>query len=113
MEIAVPVKFLNRRSAAKYVHDVHGLRCSEKWLAKLAVTGGGPVYFKDGRAVLYRHDELDAWVGRRVTGPWKSSSHRDLKQAQEKLPSSDLRSGQSIPLKPWSRICIHPMKTDT
>lgn len=66
--------YLSRRFAAKYVRDNYGIRCSEKWLAKLAVTGGGPKYWKDGRSVLYRRDALDAWVSTRVRGPFSSSS---------------------------------------
>ena len=66
--------FVTRRSAAKYVRDTHGVRCSEKWLAKLAVTGGGPPYWKNGRAVLYQRETLDAWVKRRINGPWASSN---------------------------------------
>jgi hypothetical protein len=62
--------YISRRFAAKYVREAWGMRCSEKWLAKLVVTGGGPRYWKNGRAVLYRRDALDAWVSRRVSGPW-------------------------------------------
>ena len=73
--------FLPRRLAAKYVRDNYGVRCSEKWLAKLVVTGGGPRYWKDSRAVLYRRDVLDAWVAGRVSGPWTSSSDSDANGA--------------------------------
>jgi hypothetical protein len=69
--------YLNRRQAAKYVRETYGIKCSEKWLAKLAVTGGGPLYWKDGRAVYYRVNSLDAWVHNRLRGPWSSSSRRE------------------------------------
>ncbi len=47
--------------AAEYV----GL--SESMMAKLRCLGGGAEYFKLGRAVRYRQDDLDAWLaGRRV-----------------------------------------------
>lgn len=92
----VPV-FFTRRAAAKYVREFYGLRCSEKWLAKLVVTGGGPRYFKDGRAVIYRFDMLDAWAARRVKGPFGSSSDPDARirstrlwETKDGLPFVDL-----------------------
>lgn len=66
--------YLTRPRAAAYVRDNFGVRCSEKWLAKLAVTGGGPRFWKDGRSVLYRTYDLDAWVAQRIRGPFPSSS---------------------------------------
>jgi len=89
--------FKTRRNAAKYVRENFGIRCSEKWLAKLAVTGGGPRYWKNGRAVLYRCDALDAWVAQRVNGPWTSSSDPEAKEALKSPPLSYLRSGEGLP----------------
>lgn len=86
--------YLTRRFAAKYVRETYGVRCSEKWLAKLVVTVGGPTYWKNGRAVLYRRDALEAWVSRRVTGPLTSSSDPE---ARIRTPSSFLRSGEGLP----------------
>jgi excisionase family DNA binding protein len=42
--------------AAKYAG------CSHRTLEKLRQTGGGPVYLKIGRSVLYRQSDLDAWL---------------------------------------------------
>ncbi len=56
------MRFFNRRCAAKYVREKYGIRCSEKWLAKLAVTGGGPRYAKDDHSAWYTSYTLDAWV---------------------------------------------------
>jgi hypothetical protein len=66
--------YLSRRLAAKYVRETYGTNCSEKWLAKLAVTGGGPSFKKHGRAVYYTVNSLDAWHASRTTGPWVSTS---------------------------------------
>jgi hypothetical protein len=66
--------YINRRQAAKYVRETYGTNCSEKWLAKLVVTGGGPWFWKNGRAVLYTVNSLDAWHASRTKGPWASSS---------------------------------------
>ena len=67
-------KYLRRTTAAKYVRDTWGLPCSPKWLAKLAVTGGGPVFYKSGRYPLYRIDDLNSWANSRIAGRWQSTS---------------------------------------
>jgi hypothetical protein len=89
--------YISRRFAAKYVREAWGMRCSEKWLAKLVVTGGGPRYWKNGRAVLYRRDALDAWVSRRDSRPWASSSDPDTGDTRSRPPLSYLRSGEGLP----------------
>jgi hypothetical protein len=89
--------FMPRRLAAKYVRDTWGVRCSEKWLAKLVVYGGGPRYVKNGRAVLYRRDWLETWVLGRLSDPRTSSSDSDAMGASKRLPFSYLRSGEGLP----------------
>ena len=42
-------KYLRRADAAHYVRSTWGIPCSTRWLAKLAVTGGGPIFRKAGR----------------------------------------------------------------
>lgn len=93
----MPSIYTSRRFAAKYVREEWGIRCSEKWLAKLVVTGGGPRYWKNGRAVLYRRDALDAWVASRLSGPLTSSSDPDAEDARTGPPPSYLRSGGGLP----------------
>lgn len=44
---------------AKYIH------LSVSMTAKLRCKGGGPTYFKLGRAVRYRRSDLDAWLNSR------------------------------------------------
>ena len=61
-------KFLRRKSAADYLRDKYGWG-SWQTLAKLAVMGGGPVYRKFGRAVVYAPDDLDEWVLSRLGAP--------------------------------------------
>ncbi|MBB6307143.1 helix-turn-helix transcriptional regulator [Xanthobacter tagetidis] len=51
--------YLTRAQAAEY------LGLSVSYLAKLAVTGGGPIMLRfGGRAVRYRRADLDAWAAR-------------------------------------------------
>ena len=83
--------YLSRRLAARYVRENYGIRCSEKWLAKLAVTGGGPRFYRNLRSVLYRRDSLDAWVVGRISGPMTSSS------SPARTANSVIVSGEGLP----------------
>ena len=38
------------------------LRLSERTLEKWRVVGGGPVFCKLGKRVLYRRDDLEKWI---------------------------------------------------
>jgi hypothetical protein len=58
--------YLHRLDAARHVRETWGLPCSPKWLAKLAVIGGGPIYRKAGRTPLYTPDDLDVWANDRI-----------------------------------------------
>jgi predicted DNA-binding transcriptional regulator AlpA len=49
-------------------------------LAKLRLTGNGPVYCKLGRRVVYRREDLEAWLGSRVV--------RNTSDADARLPKS-------------------------
>jgi excisionase family DNA binding protein len=53
-------RWLRTEEAAAYV----GL--SKSTLEKLRVTGGGPVYAALGRVVVYRLEDLDAWVSAHI-----------------------------------------------
>jgi predicted DNA-binding transcriptional regulator AlpA len=49
-------------------------------LAKLRLSGNGPVYCKLGRRVVYRREALEVWLESRVA--------RDTSDAQARLPKS-------------------------
>ena len=66
--------YLRRSAAAEYVRKTWGLPCSTRWLAKLAVVGGGPIYRKAGRFPLYSHEDLDHWAENRIGNPRRSTS---------------------------------------
>lgn len=51
---------LRRVEASHYLLNTWGISRTPKTLAKLAVTGGGPAYQKDGRFPLYTVESLDA-----------------------------------------------------
>lgn len=66
--------YLRRAAAAHYVRETWGLPCSSKWLAKLAVTGGGPIFRKAGRFPVYTVTDLDIWAEGRLGSPRRSTS---------------------------------------
>ena len=53
---------LRRKEASAYLLDEWGISRTPKTLAKLATTGGGPPFEKDGRFPLYTPPVLDAWA---------------------------------------------------
>ena len=63
----VKVRRLRRVEASRYLLDVWGISRTPKTLAKLAVTGGGPAYQKDGRFPLYTIESLDDWVASQLS----------------------------------------------
>jgi hypothetical protein len=68
--------YLRRDSAARHIREHWGLPCSPRWLAKLAVVGGGPIFRKAGRTPIYARADLDAWAPSRIGAPQKSTSDR-------------------------------------
>ncbi len=67
-------RYLRRADAAHYVRTTWGMPCSPKWLAKLAVVGGGPIFRKAGRFPLYAASDLDSWAETRIGAPRRSTS---------------------------------------
>jgi len=51
-----------------------GCASSLSWLAKPAVTGGGPRFRKIGRFPVYTRADLDMWIEGRTTPPRRSTS---------------------------------------
>lgn len=66
--------YLRRDDAARHIREMWGLPCSPKWLAKLAVVGGGPIFRKAGKTPLYAPADLDNWASARIGAPQRSTS---------------------------------------
>jgi hypothetical protein len=66
--------YMRRTDAARYVREHWGAPCSAKWLAKLAVVGGGPQFRKIGRFPVYTRADLDEWIEAKITAPRCSTS---------------------------------------
>ena len=65
---------LRRETAAEFLRSKYGFG-SKSMLSKLAVTGGGPKFFKYGaRVVLYDPTHLDAWAIEKLGEPRLSTS---------------------------------------
>jgi hypothetical protein len=72
--MALSPVYLRREKAAQHVRDNWGLPCSPRWLAKLAVVGGGPIFRNAGRSPIYSPADLDAWAQARIGAPQRSTS---------------------------------------
>ena len=71
-----PAQYLRRKPAAAYLLDKCG-HGSPSTLAKLASLGGGPVFRKCGRLVIYDPADLDSWAQSKISGPVRSTSERN------------------------------------
>ncbi|WP_036285631.1 hypothetical protein [Methylocystis sp. ATCC 49242] len=71
----VTQQFLRRKQAGEYLKSKYGFG-SEKTLAKLATVGGGPLFRRAGKAVLYEVESLDIWALRKISAPMSSTSDR-------------------------------------
>jgi hypothetical protein len=69
---------LDRREASQYLLEKYGIRRSPNTLAKLACIGGGPVFCKVNRAVLYQPPWLDTYAAEITSGPMRSTSESEV-----------------------------------
>jgi hypothetical protein len=67
-------RYRRRADAARYVRETWGMPCSQAWLAKLAVVGGGPIFRKAGRFPIYLDSDLDIWAEARISSPRNATS---------------------------------------
>ena len=65
---------LNRREASQYLLDKWGMRRTPGTLAKLAVTGDGPMFEKDGRIPLSTEEMLDDFARKQLSPPVSSTA---------------------------------------
>ena len=65
---------LNRQEASHYLKEEWGMSRTPKTLAKLAVTGDGPRFQKDGRFPLYTEPWLDDFAREQLSPPVFSTS---------------------------------------
>jgi hypothetical protein len=83
-----PLRLLRRVEAAEHIRGKWGYPCSPRTLAKYAVTGGGPPFRKAGRYPLYHPDDLDCWVGGKLSDPVTSTSELSNQPGVRELPTT-------------------------
>jgi hypothetical protein len=65
---------MRRDEASAYLRDRHGIQHSPDYLAKLAVTGGGPRFHKARRTPIYTIEHLDEYAAEVTSPPVRSTS---------------------------------------
>jgi len=88
-----PSRLLRRAEAAQHIYDKWGYPCSPRTLAKYAVIGGGPPFRKAGRYPLYHPDDLDGWVGGKLSNLVTSTS--ELIKKTERIESAPVNTGSA------------------
>jgi hypothetical protein len=68
-------RYLRRNDASEFLREKYGFGGGST-LAKLACVGGGPIFHKAGRSVLYTIDDLDAWAQAKIGAPQRSTSDK-------------------------------------
>ncbi len=79
--VAEKVRRLRRSEASQYLLDKWGISRTVKTLAKLAVTGGGPRFQKDGRIPLTTEEWLDEFARNQLSPPVSSTAELKAIQA--------------------------------
>jgi hypothetical protein len=62
------------KEASDYLERVHGIRRTPGTLMVLRCRGGGPLFRKAGRAVIYEAAALDTWAKAIKSAPVASTS---------------------------------------
>ena len=77
-----PDAMLTRDKAAAVLSEM-GFPVTKPTLATLATRGGGPLYRRFGKRVLYRFGDLTEWAEARCSTPRRSTSEADAAPAGE------------------------------
>ena len=80
-------QYLSRKEAAAYLNVI-----AEATLAKLAVIGGGPRFYKLGRRVGYKIQDLDSWAKARTSTSDPGPEPGPQSTIQGKSPNPGRRS---------------------
>ena len=84
MTDAPKVRRLRRADASQYLADNWGVIRTPRTLAKKAVTGGGPIFEKDGRFPLYQPAFLDKYAREQLSEPVRSTAElRELRSGTD------------------------------
>jgi hypothetical protein len=67
-------RMMTRSEASAYLLETHGVSRTTAYLAKLAVTGGGPQFRKLGKKPYYTATDLDDWIAAALSKAVTSTS---------------------------------------
>jgi hypothetical protein len=84
-------QYLRPSGAAAFLQKHFGFGAVRS-LAKMRVVGGGPVFRKAGRLVLYSEDDLLTWAQAKLSGPRRSTSET----GSGPTPSKSEQTGGSL-----------------
>jgi hypothetical protein len=66
--------YLTTKQAAIFLAEQNGIPIAPRTLTKLRVIGGGPIFRRFGRLVIYDSKDLLEWAAGRISGPLVSTS---------------------------------------
>lgn len=73
-------KFITRKEVSAYLAE-QGIQISVSQLCKYATFGSGPCFYKLGKKrVLYKPEDIDAWILANLSDPMESSSQNLFKE---------------------------------
>lgn len=96
------IHYFNRGEAAEYVRG-KGLPCTKATLAKLACVGGGPIFRKFGRNVVYLAVDLNDWIAARLSGPKTSTCDEAKSEARATSGISSKTVSEKINMTPMGQ----------
>jgi hypothetical protein len=74
------LQFMRAPAAAEYLRSRYGFGAYRS-LAKMRTEGGGPLFRKLGRIVVYEPSALDAWALSRLSQPLQSTAEASVASA--------------------------------
>jgi hypothetical protein len=83
----LPTDYLDRRETAAELTRM-GLRISPWTLDTMATRGGGPAYVHFGRRVLYRWQDVLAWVEQRTSPACSTQAEHKAEDPRKKAPAA-------------------------
>lgn len=82
LKTPIKTRRLRRTEASIYLDEAWGISRTPNTLAKLAVTGGGPSFEKDGRFPLYTEQSLDDFARSTLSPAVQSTAELDVLRAK-------------------------------
>jgi hypothetical protein len=82
------MSWLTPEEASKYLWEKFRLKRNERRLGQLRYAGTGPLFHRNGLAVRYHQNDLDAWGLKQLGQPIASTSQESEAQAPTLPPAA-------------------------